>query len=157
MILCFPEILGVIFSGRICVNRPDVCAPQTLEISAMLREMNMPSDPVVERIVEQLIREETQQIARERRSAHRQSIIRPVTVSLRSDENIIVHGFTRNISPKGVGLISDLNFVEGGLAVIRIHSLEKTGTRILSECRWTNPFGDGWFCSGWHFLNVARS
>ena len=60
----------------------------------MLREMQTPSDPVLKRIVEQLVREEIQQIARERRSAHREPLIRPVTISLRSD------GAERSPSPK---------------------------------------------------------
>ncbi len=123
----------------------------------MLREMQSPSDPVVERIVLQLLREESQLIARERRSAHRQSLIRPVTISLRSDEEIEIRGFTRNISTQGVGVISDLDFVDGGVAIIKIHSLDGRDTRILSECRWSNPFGEGWYASGWNFLNVARN
>ncbi len=113
-------------------------------------------DPVINRIVRQLIKEETQLTTRERRSAHRNPLVRPVTVSLRNDEDIVVRGFTRNISEMGVGIVSDLNFIEGGIAIIKIHSLEDEATRIIAECRWSKPFGDGWFASGWNFLNVAR-
>ena len=122
----------------------------------MLREMQRPSDPIIERMVQNLIREEIQHVSRERRSAHRESLIRPVTISLRHDEDIIVRGFTRNISPMGVGVISDLDFVVGGVSIIKIHSLENQDKRVLSECRWSNPFGDGWFVSGWNFLSVTR-
>lgn len=123
----------------------------------MRSETLRPANPLIERLIQQLVTEETRQNAIERRSLHRTPFFRPVLLTLRDEESTVVRGFSRNISPMGIGIVTDIDFVEGGVASIKIHSLERMAQSIISECRWSSPFGDGWFVSGWNFINLKRN
>jgi hypothetical protein len=75
---------------------------------------------------------------------------------MRDDEDFVIRAFTRNISGMGVGVVSDIKFDEGRVAYLKIHSLETKPMKFLATCRWSSNFGDGWFTSGWNFLNIVK-
>ena len=122
----------------------------------MLRDSHAAANPIVERFVKQLTAEECRHNSRERRSAHREPFFRPTIITMRDDKDFVVRAFTRNISSMGVGIVSDLKFTEGRMAYLKIHSLEQKPMKFLAECRWSHNFGEGWFTSGWNFLNIVK-
>ena len=109
------------------------------------------SDSDLTTLVNQIIREEVV-AAQERRSAHRTSLVRPVLVEI-GDE--CLHGFSKNISAKGIGVIMTESLRVGRVANLTIHSLKDQRIAFRSELRWCEPFGDGWFQMGWNFLAVG--
>ena len=108
----------------------------------------------VETVIDQLLKENQSVMLRERRSASRQLFIRPVQIfrSLREPENVEL-GFSRDISEKGIGIITNTNWEKGTIVELEIHSLFNRNVRVAAEARWTEPFGRGWFFTGWYFLH----
>ncbi len=100
------------------------------------------------------IQSETIRFDRDLRSSHREKITLPVEVRISDDE--IITGFTRNISATGVCLLTCSEIEQGINAVIEIYRLKDPMSRILSEVRWSKPFGDRFWISGWQFKGIAR-
>lgn len=125
----------------------------------MKRDLPAAVSPDLERVFRELIQEESQQVIKERRVSHREPLVRPITITLKSEpaDGTTVKGFTKNCSPAGLGLVTPVAFESRQIAVIEIHRFNKPSVRILAECRWSDEFGSGWFYSGWTFLSLART
>ena len=102
--------------------------------------------------VDQLLKENQSALLRERRSVNRSPFCRPViiTVGRSVPENQVA--FARDISPHGIGIIENMSRSVGTIAEIEIHSIFSRSIRVRSEMRWCEPFGKGWFVTGWTFL-----
>ncbi len=103
--------------------------------------------------VRQLIRENEHERSRERRSIDRQPFVRPVQILVGRNREFIFDGFSRDISSLGMGVISQQEFPIGQVATLSVHPLgEDTEAAIRARLRWSREFGEGWYWSGWMFL-----
>ena len=100
--------------------------------------------------IEQLFKENQALLLRERRSAERVPFARPVVIQpCRGQEKF--HGFTRDISTLGVGVISPVPWELSAIASLDIHSLNGRDVKLKVESRWCDPYGDGWYLIGFVF------
>ena len=103
--------------------------------------------------VEQLLREMQGELLRERRACDRKPFVRPikfVTVRVQGESH---DGFSRDISAQGIGVISRVQWQPNAIATIKIHRLKGKEVAVKAEARWSEPYGDGWFVTGWSFLS----
>lgn len=121
----------------------------------MLREAAVSVNSEVNDAVEQLLREDARFDELERRSLHRESLVRPVTV-VDGETGDIMGGVTRNISPMGVCLLTRKCLSGKKVSRIAVHRLDLEPAVFLAECRWSRAFGNGWFMSGWNFINLVQ-
>jgi len=133
----------------------------------MLRSSGPPAKPDIERLINEILKEDAKYDQSENRSAHRENLVRHVGIEMRQseqsqpatagDEAESMFGFSRNVSATGIGLITEFVVADKSVAVLSIDRLRtaKTAT-ILSECRWCRPYGENYFLSGWQFLNLKR-
>ena len=82
-------------------------------------------------------------------TAERYPLIRPARLLM--DDGSIVHGlFTRDISATGVGTIGAIEFNQGEVAYVAIHSLEQYDDIVLkASVKWCKPHGYGYYATGW--------
>lgn len=121
----------------------------------MLRTSGPPSNPELQRIVHELLREDLNFDRTDNRSTHRDTIVRPVVIDFRDCDETIA-AVSRNISANGIGLITDKPIDNQTVAILRISKLTGKDETILSECRWSKAYGANWFLSGWQFINLKR-
>ena len=104
--------------------------------------------------VSRLLRENQQQLLRERRSVQRSHFVRPVSIDLSPRQAERVNAFSRDLSGIGIGLVCDSELDVGTIATLEIHSISGPPVRLRSDVRWCNPFGRGWYVTGWRFLKI---
>ena len=104
-------------------------------------------------LIDELMRENQAVDARERRAADRKPFPRPVKVVIGRHQPQTHEAFSFNISMLGIGMISQLKFPPQTIATIHIHRLKGKEVAVKAELRWCLPYGEGWFVSGWSFLN----
>jgi PilZ domain len=121
----------------------------------MLRDSIQASATHLEVAVKQLLLEDSMFDQNERRSVHREAIVRPVDLFIRATGERL-KAFSRNISYQGVSLITRKPILSGTIAKIQIHRLNCEPSLFLTECRWAGSFGSEWYVSGWNFLNVEE-
>jgi hypothetical protein len=114
------------------------------------------SDPVRE-VVEALLAEDRQYFLKERRATQRVSLFRPVTIWLGADRQEPLHGFTRDVSHAGLGLVHQFSLEQKRLATIAVHRLWDEPVLLRCQVQWCGPFGRGWSMSGWSLLNVENA
>ncbi len=112
--------------------------------------MQMPCDSVIESLITRL-KKEDENSEHERRSAHRTPLVRPVTVRITGQDDEC-QGFSKNISPLGIGLILDREVLQGTSAKLTIHSMTNRPVHIQSELRWCQSFCGDWYLTGWKFI-----
>jgi hypothetical protein len=105
-------------------------------------------------LVESMVKEEVA-ASRERRSAHRVPFVRPVIVQLDGEPQPL-YSFSKNVSSCGIGLIIRITPPSGTGAKLSIERLQGKPTIVRAEVRWAEPFGDGWYLTGWKFLSEIR-
>ena len=111
--------------------------------------------PQIERMIQDILKEDAR-FERDLRSVHRERLVCPVEIKLDGLAEKL-SAFSRNISSKGVSLVTDFAIEERANATLEIHRLnEKGGNKIVAECRWCKPFGDKYWISGWQFKHVPR-
>ena len=111
----------------------------------------------VSKQVEQLINQisvEDKRFERELRSVHREKLIIPAEVMFDSGESL--SAFTRNISSKGVCIMSCQEIEPMTKATLKLFRMSQAPGTVLAECRWSKPFGDHYWVSGWLFLQVTK-
>lgn len=111
----------------------------------------------LDQVLEALVQEERDPGPVERRSAHRQPFMRPVSINTRREDGTVWQAFSKNVSPQGIGLVTPHPVDLGMVAKLAIHRTIGPPVFLLAECRWCDRFGDGWYVHGWNFINVARS
>ncbi|MCA9148441.1 MAG: PilZ domain-containing protein, partial [Planctomycetales bacterium] len=85
------------------------------------------------------------------RAVDRQPFTRPVRVVMQRGE-LALSGFTRDISRHGVSIILPEAVHSGMIAALEVHSLFGRSFVVRAENRWCDTFGEGWYASGWFFL-----
>ena len=110
--------------------------------------------PDVNRFVEQ-VKTEDARFDRELRSQHREKIVLSVTVKfLNGDE--AVDCFSRNLSGSGACLLSSQPFTVDSQCVLKIHHIGNKDSNVIAIAKWSRPFGNDNFISGWQFLRMAK-
>jgi len=105
-------------------------------------------------LVDAIVKEESC-ASRERRSAHRVPLVRPVVVEMNGEARPF-YSFSKNISACGIGLIMRLAPPNGTAAKLSIQRMHGDAAQVRAELRWCEPFGDGWYLTGWKFLAPIR-
>ena len=103
--------------------------------------------------IDRLLRERQTTALRDRRAADRQPFVRPVQLELPRHEKFL-QGFSRDVSLRGMSLITAHPIGIGVVGVLHIHSVLGACVSLRAEARWCEDFGRDWFVSGWGFLNV---
>jgi hypothetical protein len=105
--------------------------------------------------IDRLLRENQARILANRRSVERTHFVRPVLIDMTPRLAERVTAFSRDISRNAVGIVSDLPWEVGTIATLHIHSLSGSPVRVRSDVRWCEPYGKGWYLSGWRFLECS--
>lgn len=113
------------------------------------------SSPAIAEMVTELLDEDRRRVQVERRSVHREPFVRPVTAVFSESPNHRVNGFTKNISPLGVGVILPGPIPEGSSVRLFIHRFGRPPSCVVCECRWCDEFGEGWYTLGMNFMHVS--
>lgn len=101
-------------------------------------------------VVQQLIKENQAVLLRERRSAERTTFVRAVIIHpVRRDESY--HGFTRDLSPRGIGVVSPVPWEPPAQVSLEIHAMTGRNKVIMAESRWCEEYGKGWYLIGFIF------
>ena len=103
--------------------------------------------------IQHLMKENELGLIRERRAADRKPFVRPIILATGRNQDILVDGFSRDLSGNGMGIVTRTNWRSGARALLTIHSLSKGLVRVSAEVRWCEEFGEGWYLSGWNFLD----
>lgn len=123
----------------------------------MLRGSTHAASPELQYLVEQILDEETRGRIGERRDSSRQQFCRPLLIQPRDNQECTINALSRDISGAGIGVISIDGFEPGSMARIEISRHQGLPSVVLAECRWCDPFGTGWYLSGWNFVAIQRS
>ena len=102
--------------------------------------------------ISRLLRENQQEQLRQRRSVQRRHFVRPVSIRSGPQLDIQSHAFSKDLSNVGIGLICDREWNVGAVATLEIHSISGRPIRVRSDVRCSDPFGRGWYLTGWRFL-----
>ena len=121
----------------------------------MIDQVMTPSNPEVERLIEELLTEDAYYDC-EKRSAQRENLVFPVSIRL-TEEGFPINGFSRNVSVTGICVLCNTQVSVGDRAALEIYRLHRPEpSRIVAECRWCKPFGAEFYASGWQFLGLCR-
>lgn len=118
----------------------------------MMRSTTGFVSPQVQQLIRQINAEGTR-FDRELRSAHREKMIIPADVVF--DSGHTVTGFTRNLSAQGACLLTCEEIEDKVKAVLKLYRVaHPPSSSVFAECRWTKKYCDGFWVSGWQFLQV---
>ena len=72
--------------------------------------------------VDSMLKENQAELLEERRCVDRRPFVRPVTIRAGREHELVAFAFSRDVSPIGIGLISQVAWKERTRARIEIHS-----------------------------------
>ena len=102
-----------------------------------------------------LLREFKEEEHDDQRDSDRFPLVRPVRIMM--GDQIIDNAFSRDISLQGVGTISMAEFTPGQVAFVAVHSLEQNDVVVEAKVAWSQPYGYGWFATGWQILSDVKA
>lgn len=102
--------------------------------------------------IERLATESIPELETGRRSELRRPFCRPLSI-LRNDGSTILSAYSRDISPKGIGLMHSFP-LEAGEVIIQIPSCSGKPVRVRTEIRWCRSITSEWHVSGGQFLEL---
>jgi len=102
------------------------------------------------------IRQATCEAAADRRQKKRYPFFRPATIAMGHGQGISLPAFTRDISPKGIGLLHSSPLENGQLTLI-IPTSPDHQVEITTNITWCRPCGEGWYLSGGRFQGLSVS
>ncbi len=111
-------------------------------------------------LVEMLVREQNQFVQNERRSMHRETLVRPAEITQFAhsvDGEDVIYGVTCNISPSGICLLTLEPIQINRGYTVKIHRLHCEPAVMTAECRWCKSFTKVGYMTGWHFRQLMRS
>ena len=112
------------------------------------------TSPELEKIIKEVVQEDSRWMRSEMRSVHRENLVVPVAIVLKDGSQY--EAFSRNISPAGVCLISSEPVTANKNFELEIYRLNGKSDRIIAEVRWCKPFGQEYYMSGWKFVQLKR-
>ena len=105
------------------------------------------------REVDALLSEAQRAKLTERRTEPRHPFVRPVVITVGRDPG--TQAFSKDLSKQGIGVVTDQEYPERTIAVLTIHSTTSHPVHLKCELRWSDPFGKGWYLTGWKFIGTA--
>ena len=112
------------------------------------------ADPELGRTIFRLINEANLDERPDRRQTSRRPFSRPVQIVLNGSDSVFP-GFTRDISPVGIGLLHDFP-IDSGQVIVTIENPSGL-VSIRTEILWCLPAREGWYQSGGRFIDVIAS
>ncbi len=101
--------------------------------------------------IERLLKEQNESAA-ERRSAVRTPFFHPITIEVDGRSH---SGFTRDLSPPGIGLLHCMP-LEAGEIVVHLPLQDRT-LKQRTLIVWCRDVGEGWYASGGRFLDAYNA
>ena len=101
-------------------------------------------------VIQQLIKENQTLLLRERRAVDRIAFVRPLVIQPNRSSDAI-NAFSRDISPRGIGVVSPAPFEPPAMVTLKIHSFKGQNKVVQAESRFCEEFGDGWYLVGFIF------
>ena len=90
-------------------------------------------------------------LLRNRRANHRKPFVRPMALTL--DRSREQHdGFSRDLSRDGLGALLPVKVDQDQPARLSIEMSDGKLMVVFARSRWCEPFGNGWFMTGWQFV-----
>lgn len=120
----------------------------------MLRSSICAASPEIQKLIDDILNEETRFILSERRDTNRKSITRAVKIKPCNQQGKEYSAITRDISNQGVGLVGQVRWEAGSMAKIVISRINNSPSIVVAECRWCDQFANGWYLTGWNFVRV---
>jgi hypothetical protein len=91
----------------------------------------------------------------ERMVDNRTPFFGPVSIAIEEDgQQWQFSGFSREVSPSGIGLLHNMPLDSGDVVVVTIPRRMVPDTRFQCKLRWCEPCGEGWYISGAEFRAV---
>lgn len=103
--------------------------------------------------VQTLLKDHETELCRDRRSAARKPFSRYVQIATGRHRDKLFDGFTRDISHVGVGTVCQTEWTTQTYGLLTIHLLNSRSVVIEAQARWTEPYGKGWYLTGWTFMD----
>ena len=103
--------------------------------------------------IQALLKDHETELMRDRRSACRKPFVRPIQIAAGRHRDELHDAFSRDISHIGIGTISRIEWPMNAVARLTIYALNNRQISIDAQARWTEPFGQDWFVTGWIFLD----
>ncbi len=103
--------------------------------------------------IDRLLLEAQRSKLTERRTEPRHPFVRPVKIHVADNEPQAA--FAKDLSKQGIGVITEIELAVGTIAVLTIHSTTHYPVNVRCEVRWCDPFGKGWYLTGWKFIAAA--
>jgi hypothetical protein len=148
------EILGTIHASRSPGGRAARSTQTTTHPGAVLVQLTAKTRHHMSGInIDTLLREQQTSVLRDRRAVDRQPFVRPMQI-VPSRSGKPISGFSRDVSRHGISIILGEPLSPGTIATLEIHRLYGAPLSIKAEVRWCDAFGEGWYCSGWYFLET---
>jgi hypothetical protein len=130
------------------------CRISSPEVRFRQASRNLIKDyPMALATVQVLLKEQEKELLREQRAVRRKPFTRPVVIAAGRDRNELHDAMSRDISNIGIGIISRHEWKVSTVARLTIHSIDSHPVVVNAEVRWIQPYGTGWFLSGWVFLD----
>lgn len=113
------------------------------------------SCPEIERLINDIVKDDARYVLTEMRSMHRENLVVPVTMIFADGTR--QNSFSRNISAVGVCLIGKEPVTDNQVVDLEIYRLHRKPDRVSADVRWCKSFGTEYFMSGWKFLQIRHS
>lgn len=88
---------------------------------------------------------------RDRRTEKRRPFVRPVWITFGPGRRDIHEAFAQDISEKGIAVVGQTDVSERTTGWISVSLISCKLVTVRCRAKWTEPFGDGWFLTGWEF------
>ena len=88
----------------------------------------------------------------DRRAAERHAFFAPVSIIAPTAHSLLLSAFSRDVSQDGIGLLHFFRMEPGAMCELCIGQSD-VKIRLRAEVMWTKPAGEGWFTSGWRFVD----
>ena len=97
--------------------------------------------------------DEQVEVVHERRSVERKPFVRPAKILTGRDRDQSHDGCTKDITARGIGILMRAEMKPSSRATLIIHGVKSVDVAVEAEVRWCEPFGKGWYLTGWRFVD----
>ena len=103
--------------------------------------------------VQTLLKDQETERLRDRRKEARRPFSRPIRVASGPNRREFFNAFSRDISTNGIGVVSQMELRPQTVGWLTINLLNRKALTLRARVLWCEPFGDGWYLTGWEFLD----
>ena len=102
-----------------------------------------------------LLKDHETELLKDRRSIKRKPFCRRVHITAGREQDQFFEAVSRDVSQVGMGTVGQVEWRAHSLAWLTIYLLNTKSVTIEAESRWTEPYGKGWFLTGWTFRELG--